>query len=90
MLAQTRIVWHDLFMASTHTKRYRVVRIDNGISHPHTGIVSHHESAEAALTAIAVANRNLRRRAGEKNSWHPYAVLDIETGEKFTSVDDSE
>ncbi len=64
-------------------KRYAVVRIDNGWRNPPTGTVSEHDSEDEARAAIRVANAQLRRLAGYATSWHPYAVLDQETGEKL-------
>lgn len=60
---------------------YAVVRKDNGPRNPHTGIVSTHQSAEAAFEAIEKANRKLKKQAGYATAWHPYAVLDCESGE---------
>jgi hypothetical protein len=62
--------------------RYAVVRIDNGMRNPHTGIVSNHKTEDAAREAIERANRRLQKQAGYATAWHPYAVLDRETGEK--------
>lgn len=63
--------------------KFSVVRVDNGIKNPHTGVVSDHNTRESALEAIDSANRKLRKQEGQQSSWHPYAVLDNETGEKF-------
>jgi hypothetical protein len=62
--------------------RYAVVRIDNGAGNPHTGIVSNHKTEEAAREAIDRANRQLKKSPGQSSSWHPYAVLDRESGAK--------
>lgn len=69
-------------MNMTQNSRYSVVRIDNGIRSPHTGIVSNHPTEDAAFAAIDRANKRLRRQAGYARAWHPYAVLDHETGDK--------
>lgn len=62
--------------------RFAVVRIDNGLSNPHTGLVSNHRTREAAEQAIERANRNLHKQPGYPTAWHPYAILDRATGEK--------
>jgi len=64
--------------------RYQVVRKDNGPHNPHTGVVSEHKTADAAREAIDNANRQLRHQKGYATAWHPYVVLDTETGETVT------
>lgn len=61
--------------------RYAVVRQDNGPRNPHTGVVSRHRTPEAAQKSIDQANLRLRRQPGYATAWHPYAVLDTQTGE---------
>ena len=63
------------------TARYQVVRKDNGPNNPNTGVVSNHKTIEAAQSAIARANRRLRHQPGQQTAWHPYVILDTETGE---------
>lgn len=60
--------------------RYAVVRIDNGIHNPHTGIVTNHRSEDAARREIERQNRMLRRMPGQATAWHPYAILDRKFG----------
>lgn len=60
--------------------RYAVVRIDNGIRQPHTGTVKSFASFDAAWNFIDRENRKLKGGA-----YHPYAVLDRDTGEKTNS-----
>jgi hypothetical protein len=61
--------------------RYAVVRIDNGPHSPHTGLVSNHRTRESAEIAIETANTRLNRQPGQQHAWHPYAILDRQTGE---------
>jgi hypothetical protein len=61
--------------------RWTVVRIDNGITNPHTGVVQNFKTEDGARTYIARANRRLQRQPGYATAWHPFAVWDRETGE---------
>ena len=62
--------------------RYAVVRIDNGLHQPHTGLVKSFRTESAAQNFIDRANKRLHKTPGYGSAWHPYAILDRESGEK--------
>jgi len=62
-------------------KRYQVVRIDNGLNQPHTGVVAEFDTLEKAK--VYARTKQIRNPVGA-STWahHPWAILDTETGEK--------
>ena len=67
-------------MAQTEA-RYAVVRIDNGIRNPHTGIVQNFKTLKAAVKYCRLSQPK-NQPGSLTRAWFPWGILDRETGEK--------